>query len=464
MEGVIGAVAGGGVLDEEGLVALGETGEQGGDDGDADRAADVAGEGAEAGDLVVFVLRDAGVAERVDGDEEEGEADSDAGAPTDGGPEGDLGVDVGHAPESPGGDDEADGDEDAGVEFGCERTGDGEEEHEDEAAGGDGHAGLAGGVAHDFLQELGDEDGGGVEGDSDHEHDELGHGEVAVFEEAEVDDGVVNGELAPEEEGEGNDHGDAGVDDEAGGEPVVFLTFVEHHLEGGDEDDEEAEAPVVDAFLLFADVGEVRRVFDEALGEVEGEDADGDVEEEEPAPGEVVGNPAAEGGAERGGEDDGHAIDGEGHGALFRGEGVGEDGLLRGLEAAAGEALNDAEEDERAEGGGEAAEERGEGEEEDAGHVEALAPNAVGDPAGDGEDDGVGDEIAGEDPGGFIAGGGEGAGDVTHGDVDDGGVERLHEGGQGDGDGDDPGVGAGSPGVVEAEGLGGQTGVLVGRG
>ena len=38
----------------------------------------------------------------------------------------------------------------------------------------------------------------------------------------------------------------------------------------------------------------------------------------------------------------------------------------------------------------------------DAGHVEALAAEAVGEPSGDGKDDGGGDEVAGEDPGGFV--------------------------------------------------------------
>ena len=90
-----------------------------------------------------------------------------------------------------------------GSNLGARAAGDGEEEHEREAAGGDGHAGLAGGVAHDFLQELRDEDGGGVEDDADHEHDELGHADVAALEEAQVEDGVFDGEFAPEEERRG---------------------------------------------------------------------------------------------------------------------------------------------------------------------------------------------------------------------------------------------------------------------
>ena len=82
---------------------------------------------------------------------------------------------------------------------------------------------------------------------------------------------------------------------------------------------------------------------------------------------------------------------------------------------------------------------------DDAGHVEALAAEAVGEPAGDGQDDGGGDEVAGEDPGGFFLAGAEGSGDVGKGDVGDGGVEDLHEGGESDGEGDRPLVVVGLP-------------------
>ena len=97
---------------------------------------------------------------------------------------------------------------------------------------------------------------------------------------------------------------------------------------------------------MFAAALEVGRVFDHAVGEIEREQADGDVDEEDPVPVEVVGDPAAEGGADGGRDDDGHAVDGEGLAALFDGEGVGEDGLLAGGEAAAAGALQDAGDDE----------------------------------------------------------------------------------------------------------------------
>ncbi len=84
------------------------------------------------------------------------------------------------------------------------------------------------------------------------------------------------------------------------------------------------------------------RIFDHAVGQVEGEQADGQVDEEDPVPVEVVGDPAAQGGADGRCEDDGHAVGGKGLPALLDGEGVGENGLLAGGEAASAEALQDA--------------------------------------------------------------------------------------------------------------------------
>src|SRR6202020_2637602 len=100
------------------------------------------------------------------------------------------------------------------------------------------------------------------------------------------------------------------------------------------------------------------RVFDHAVGEPQGEQADGDVDEEDPVPVEVVGDPAAEGGADGWGDDDGHAVDGEGLAAFFDGEGIGEDGLFAGGEASAACALQDAGNDQERQRVGDAAEER----------------------------------------------------------------------------------------------------------
>ena len=108
-------------------------------------------------------------------------------------------------------------------------------------------------------------------------------------------------------------------------------------------------------------------------------------------------------------------------------------------------ALQDAGDDQQRQRGGEAAEQRADGEHRHAGHVEALAPEAVGEPAGDGQDDGAGHQVAGEHPGGFFLAGAERAGHVGQGDVGDGGVEHLHEGRQRDRKRDQPGIVFGMP-------------------
>src|SRR5580692_4701181 len=150
------------------------------------------------------------------------------------------------------------------------------------------------------------------------------------------------------EDGEGADHGVA--------EPVFLLAFVEGELEAADAESDEAEAHEVDLEVLglLTAALEMRRVFDHAVGEPEGEYADGDVDEKDPVPVEVVGDPAAEGGADGGRDDNSHAVNSEGLAAFFNGKGIGEDGLLARGEAAAACALEDARDDEKREGVGDA--------------------------------------------------------------------------------------------------------------
>ena len=139
---------------------------------------------------------------------------------------------------------------------------------------------------------------------------------------------------------------------------------------------------------------------------------------------------------------DAQAIGGHGHGAFGDGEAFEQDGLREGLECAAACALHDAGEENDAERGSRSAKEGRDGEDGDADEQEALAAEAAGEPVGGGQDDGVGDQVAGEDPGGLGVGGGERTGDVGQGHRGDGGVEHLHEGGEHDGNDYQPRVDA----------------------
>ncbi len=189
-----------------------------------------------------------------------------------------------------------------------------------------------------------------------------------------------------------------------------------------------------------------RGVLNEAGDEEEGEDADGDVDEEDPAPGEVVGDPAAEGGANGGRQDRDETVKGEGLAALLRFERVRHDGLGHGLHAAAARSLNDAEKQQHGQRGSRAAEKAGDGKYRDAKDEEIAPAEDGGRPCAHGQHDGVGHQVAGQHPGPLVGAGAQAAGDVRQGHVGDGRVQHLHEGGQGHRHRNQPGVDAGFPG------------------
>ena len=92
---------------------------------------------------------------------------------------------------------------------------------------------------------------------------------------------------------------------------------------------------------------DVLGLVDEARDHEEREDADGDVDVEDPGPAVVVDDVAAERRAERRADHDRHGEDGHRHPLLLGRERLAEDGLLGRLEGAGAEALHDAERDER---------------------------------------------------------------------------------------------------------------------
>ncbi len=67
------------------------------------------------------------------------------------------------------------------------------------------------------------------------------------------------------------------------------------------------------------------------------------------------------------------------------------------------------------------------GEQADRQHVEPLAADDVAEPAADRQDDGVGDQIAGEDPGGLVIARPQRSRDIQQRDIGDRGVEHRHE-------------------------------------
>ena len=110
------------------------------------------------------------------------------------------------------------------------------------------------------------------------------------------------------------------------------------------------------------------------------------------------------------------------------------------LQSAAGQSLQHAEGDQRVQARRHAAQRGGEREDGDRQQKIISPAQPRAEPAGDRQDDRVGGEVAGDDP--FAVGDRrrQSAGDVAQGDVGDGGVQHLHEGGDHDGDRDQPGI------------------------
>src|SRR5262245_35490427 len=106
---------------------------------------------------------------------------------------------------------------------------------------------------------------------------------------------------------------------EAAGEPVFALALVENDLHAAEAKADQADADVVDA-ETFLDLGafHVRRIADEQRGEQQRENADRYVDVKNPAPGKIVGDPAAEPGADGRRDDDGDSINGKRHPTLFQ--------------------------------------------------------------------------------------------------------------------------------------------------
>ena len=115
-------------------------------------------------------------------------------------------------------------------------------------------------------------------------------------------------------------------------------------------------------------------------------------------PADVLDEQAAERGAEDGGEDDRDADGAHDARHVARAGGLDEVDLADRDQHAAGEALQDARGDQRLERPGEPAERGAGGEEDERDDVEAAGAEAGGGPAGDRDDRGEGEHVAGHDP------------------------------------------------------------------
>ena len=164
-------------------------------------------------------------------------------------------------------------------------------------------------------------------------------------------------------------------DDEVRTEPIVFLALVEQNLKRSDRRAPEARCRCSRRERRRPwRALEIRRILDHPHHQKQGQHADRQIDVEDPAPGVVVGDPAAQRGTDGRRHDRGDAVERERQPALLRRERVGENGLRHRLQPAAARALQNAEQDQHRQAGRGSAQQRAEREQEDAQQEEALAP------------------------------------------------------------------------------------------
>ena len=129
-----------------------------------------------------------------------------------------------------------------------------------------------------------------------------------------------------------------------------------------------------------------------------------------------------------------------GYALLFPREGVQQYPLTAGLQTAARETLDDAEQDQLSQTASQSAQQRTEGEYCDRRQEVVAATQMSAQPAGNRQDEGVGGKVAGDNPLGVIGGSRQASRDVAQRHQHDGGVEHLHERRHDDYGGHQPGV------------------------
>ena len=145
-------------------------------------------------------------------------------------------------------------------------------------------------------------------------------------------------------------------------EPVVLLALVQQNLQGADAKRQQSDADVIEFDAGSFEPAQVGRVFDEAKHQSQREHADRQIDEENPAPGIVEGDPPAQGRSDGGRHDGRDAIQRERQAAFLRRKRVRQNGLRHRLQPASARALHDAEEQKQPEARRHSAKQRTHGE------------------------------------------------------------------------------------------------------
>ena len=238
---------------------------------------------------------------------------------------------------------------------------------------------------------------------------------------------------------------DCKSENETRAEPVVLLPFIEHHLQGADAEREQGDSDVVNFQSRAREALYPRGIFDEAKDQEQRQNADRQIDEENPAPGVVIRDPSAEGRSDRRRDDCGDAVEREGQTALFGRESVRQDCLGHGLKPATADPLQNPKEDDGSEAWRDPTQKGAQSENYQTDHEKPFAAECSGKPSADGQHDGIRHEIGSEHPGALIVARAETAGHVGERDIGDARVEHLHESRHRDDNRNQPWVESGLP-------------------
>ena len=120
------------------------------------------------------------------------------------------------------------------------------EQHDGESAGEKSHARALRRIPQQGLHKQRQQQSAGEQGKAQHEHHQIGRGEVSVFEQMQIYDGIFMPPLPDGHEHKRRYADQCQSDDEIRLEPVIALAFIEHNLQSAEAERDQAQADIVD--------------------------------------------------------------------------------------------------------------------------------------------------------------------------------------------------------------------------
>ena len=198
----------------------------------------------------------------------------------------------------------------------------------------------------------------------------------------------------PPDEAADAEHRNSGEESNVGVvEPIVLLALVQHVLHCTKADREQRKSNPIE--LEGTRLDRIAQIVPDQCCR---DDADRQIDEERPAPREIVGNPATEHRPERRTDDHTHCEDPLRQALLFERVRIAQNRLRGGDQATSAEALNDAPEDRRSKARREAAHQRGDREDDDRGKEVLTPAESRGEPGRDRNHHDIGNDVSGDDP------------------------------------------------------------------